>query len=341
MITGLSTRRSLYFFLLIGLAAAGIVLTRFDSLQSISHRNRGFLLLNRAQAAGDTTGHPDGVLAQRSIAYLEQAAERGADDTSARRALGHLYLMQGAEREALAAWKSVDSIGSELAMWGRRAERADDMAAAREWYLLATQLEPQNGDHWYRLAWASAQLSDADALDHYLRALVAPERSDFGRSNILTRLGELAKREARPDWATALARYEDAIGQDDFVGARDIVLARLGKAEALDQMGQFRAALDAYRWLADYRPGHYWANLHSGRLTWQVEKDAARAVGYLEKAISIDDQPKWGYLNLGLVYAQSGRPDQAIPLFRKVLALDPGDQSARNQLDKLSGDDEP
>lgn len=166
------------------------------------------------------------------------------------------------------------------------------MAKAQDWYRVAILLEPENGDHYYRLARISAEQGEPEAAGYYAQALAASRHIEFGRSNILTRLGELEKRKSSTDWNEVLARFDEAIQLNEFVGQQDIIQARSNKAEALDRLGKYRAALDEYESLAGDYPGNYWANVHSGRLVWQLKSDAPTAIAYLEKAIQNNDKPK-------------------------------------------------
>lgn len=310
-----------------------IILSLSSGLLDRARINSTYITLNKDLAVGDSATL-DSVLAE-----LNSINTAAPDSQDAWRATALAEMALGRREEAAAAWANVDGHEEELVAWGTRAERTGDWTAAREWYLAAVSLAPHNGDHSYRLAGVLAQLGDGRAADFYRQALAAPQRTEFGRSNILTRLGELEKRIDPVVWRDVVARFDEAIEQDDFVDTGDEIQAWLGKAEALERLGQPGAALEAYEWVAAARPGHYWANVHSGRLAWQVDKDADRAVAYLERATAIDDKDKWAYLNLGLVNRQSGNPSAAIEAFRKALAIDPDDTTARNQLEELTGGD--
>lgn len=285
-------------------------------------------------------------LAQGTEAQLEEAATvlTGIGATrpiasSVWRGIALVHVSQGQLAEAADAYAHLDDPMGEVKAWGDRAERGEQWEAAQAWRQVAVLLEPDNGDYWYRLARASAEQGRPEAVNYYAKALVAPQRTDFGRSNIMTRLGEIEKRRDPVPWQTVLARFQEAIDQDDFVDESDLIAARMGVAEALDRLGQYREALAAYEWVARYTPGNYWANVHSGRLSWLVESDADKAVSYLEKAIALDDSRKWPYLSLAHVYAQTGNRDEAITLLQKVLILDPGDNNAQSQLEDLLSSD--
>lgn len=295
--------------------------------------NAGYLQLNRAFTTGEAFRFKD------ALATFERVEADSPAGQRAWRGRGLIHWSQSRFYEAIVAWERVPSVQSEFWSWASQAERADEIERARDWYWIAAQMEPENGDNWYQFARQSSRFENVDATDAYLRALAAPERSEFGRSNILTRLGELEKRQEPPDWAAVLERFDAAIALDEYVDEADVILSRLGRAEALERLGQLQAALDGYQWLARYSPGHYWANVHSGRLVWFLHQDAAAAEEYLQKAIAINDKQKWPYLYLGLAYAESGRSDEAIPLLERALALDPGDVTARDKLQELTAGD--
>lgn len=314
--------------LLLALVAAPPLLSE---LPSRLRANAAYVQLNRALA----TNQAD----QLESARQQLAAESKSPAVGRRawRGLGLTYLATSRLDEAAVAWGHVDGGEAEFALWGHQAELQGDWQRARAWYQLAVRLTPQDGDAWYRLAQASAQLGDGTAADSYRQALAASEHAQYGRSNILTRLGELAQNRTPPDWATSLAQFEAALQEDQFTDAADQQRAQVGRAEALDELGQTAAALAAYRDAATRWPNHYWANVHSGRLTWYVEHDMARAVAYLERAIALDSENKWAYLFLGGIYAETNQPEAAIPLLSRVLELDPANETARKQLDQLTG----
>ncbi len=316
--------------LLVGVVFAGQARTLYQQARD----NVAYARLNKA-------------LVQESEAQLDETAKvlAGIGVTqptapSVWRGIALIHLTQGRLAETADAYAHLNDPMVEVKAWGDRAERAKHWEMAQAWRQVAVLLEPENGDHWYRLAHASAEQDRPEAVDFYLKALAAPQRTDFGRSNIMTRLGEIEKRRDSVQWPMVLAHFQDAIDQDDFIDEGDLIVARMGVAEALDRLGQYREALAAYEWVARYAPGNYWANVHSGRLSWLAEGDAGKAVDYLQKAIALDDSRKWPYLNLAHVYAQSGNREEAITLLQKVLTLDPDDDNARTQLENLLNSDE-
>ena len=325
-----TNRLAVWALLLLALVAA---LPALAALPARARANAGYLHLNRGQAGGEPAE------LARATSHLAEVSPSPIVGQRAWRGLGLTAMMGARDDEAIAAWQRVDGGAAELALWGYQAESAGDWAAARARRRLAVRLDPDDGDAWYEVARTSTQLGDAAAAQEYRQALAAARHARFGPSNILTRLGELAKNAAPPDWAAALAHFEDALQRDDFIVADDRLQAHLGRAEALDKLGQTAAALDAYRQVAAGWPNHYWANVHSGRLTWYVETDAPRAAAFLNHAIGLRPDDKWAYLFLGGIYAEAGQADLAGPLLRRVLEIDPADATARKQLDQLTDGD--
>lgn len=333
----INERQSAYptrLFILALILAIGAALFQAEETLSRAWVNSGYLQLNRAVVLNE------GPHFERAAAIFGRIEPDSIVGQRSWRGLGLTYWFQSRLDEAIAVWERVDHIESEFRPWARQAERANDIIGVRNWNWAAVQMDPGSGDNWYRLALSSDQAGSADAREYYLRALASSERAEFGRSNILTRLGELQKREEPPDWAAVLARFDEAIQQNEFVDEADIIASRMGRAEALERLGQLQASLDEYLSVVQLEPELYWANVHGGRLTWYLERDAETAIAYLEKAIDIDGKPKWAYVSLGLVYAGSGRPEQAISFFEKALAIDPEDGVSQEQIHLLtSGND--
>lgn len=290
-----------------------------------------YLRLNRAVSSEDTA----------EVTRVVHAVNDRPMNDREWRGIGLAYLAAGNVEEAAAAWAQFSAAEAEARAWIGRSERDRDLATALEWYHLIALNEPDDGDNWYRLAQVATQAEDDTAAGFYRRALEAPQHTEFGRSNIMVRLAELDKRLTPVDWPAILATYDEALAMGEFVDSEDLALAHLGRAEALERVGQPRLALETYRLVLEDRPGHYWANVHSGRLTWSVEQDASRAAAYLQRAIEADSRPKWAYLNLALLYLEAGQPEQAVDYFQAVVERDPEDTLARAELDRLMGSDGP
>jgi len=63
--------------------------------------------------------------------------------------------------------------------------------------------------------------------------------------------------------------------------------------------------------------------------------DTERALDLLERAIAIDDGAGFGYLYLGYLHLQGGRPEQAHVFFDRARALAPADPALHSEIDGL------
>lgn len=296
---------------------------------SLAYQNGANIRLNTALAYGDSVALEDSAHELTGVLTLspeEQIAWRG---------IALVRMTQGKLNEVAAAYLHVNNYRAELLDWGARAEARKQWAKAQDWYRVAILLEPENGDHYYRLARISAEQGEPEAADYYAQALTASRHIEFGRSNILTRLGELEKQAENPDWEHVLALFDKAMEENAYIDRHDNIVSRMGRAEALERLGRLRESLDEYRLIIHENSGVYWAYVHGGRLSWYVEDDAETAISYLKRAIQLNEKPKWAYLTLGQVYAQTGAIDLAIGQFQKTLTIDPNDEHARQQLDLL------
>lgn len=95
-------------------------------------------------------------------------------------------------------------------------------------------------------------------------------------------------------------------------------------ANLLDRHGQTEAAIGHYRRLLQRQPGladaHY--NL---ALLYKKEKRYREAEGAYKEAIRLGiERPQEAYSNLGVLYAEMQRPEQAADMHERALELDPG-----------------
>ncbi|HEX2343662.1 MAG TPA: tetratricopeptide repeat protein [Vicinamibacterales bacterium] len=59
------------------------------------------------------------------------------------------------------------------------------------------------------------------------------------------------------------------------------------------------------------------------------QKRLADSVGFLEKAIELEPRLVGAHLNLAQIYTLQGKPEMALPMFRRVLKLDPTNKAAK------------
>jgi len=308
------------------------ILSATKDIRSYARLNLAYTWLNWDLA--------DGTPPDKALARLNASATDISTAGSARYGVALAHQSAGRYAEAVEAWSHVEQAPEYLEAWAILAERSSRLEDAEKWLFVLANLEPTNGDNWYELARISALSGDSTAKDYYNRAMTAPLRENVGVSNVLTRLGELEKLAENPDWEHVLVLFDKAIEENAYVDRRDYIVSRMGRAEALERLGRLRESLDEYRRIIHENPGVYWAYVHGGRLIWYVEDDAETAISYLQRAIQLDKKPKWAYLTLGQIYAQTGAIDLAIDQFQKTLTIDPNDEHARQQLDTLLNNNE-
>lgn len=308
--------------------AAGLVLTwlilQREEFASKLAQNAGFIVLNHALAVAPNSVTDDKT--GKAIISLERATSSDRGSPSTWRALGYLYLMHGAEEEALTAWRYSGMMQAELLGRGAAAEDAGDSEEALRWFLLAVRLTPIDPEGWLQIGLIHESRGElADAMTFYeTGSRVASDNGD-----LLYRQGRLISREPAPvDWTTVLEMADSAIAADNFLYDWSEVQSHVLRADSLRQLGRESEALTEYAWVVERRPDEYWASIRYGELKWQVEGDLDNSVAILEQAIELDSANKWAYLTLGRVYDAAGRRDEAAHYFNRVLAIDPSDQTA-------------
>ena len=163
-----------------------------------------------------------------------------------------------------------------------------------------------------------------EAVAHYERAIeLAPE---FAEARV--GYGQLLRNLDRIDDSIAQLRVAVTLAPD-FARARcqlGIALLASGRlAEAIPELTE-AARLDPTMIPARYFLGD--ALAESGR--------RAEAIGHLEAVVALSPQPAAELFNyLGVLYAQTDRPAEAVVRFRRALEIDPGHVRARDNLTAL------
>ncbi|AMV71731.1 hypothetical protein JCM30471_02070 [Desulfuromonas carbonis] len=318
----------------------------------------------RAQAGLDAVAAQSREAALEAIARQGQALDEGRlDDAAAALALAKSFAPNLAEVEV--AEKRLESMVNTLVaeelLWGRRAHSAGQLAEAREHFnnALALKDSPEVRQELSSLAAASADKA-ASLLDSARQATAA---HNFKRARILyDRLLALV-----PDHAEA--RRE----QGELENAVDrFVVANLVKAKEALAAGNLEGALASYRKVLDIDPANPQAltGLEAGRKQLagrlaDLVRDGNRALGdghfseaaaTFRQALAIDpyqaeargalkriDQLRLSGVNPGdeqALYLQGiefytrGRYREAIDAWQKVLALDPGHEKSRMNIEK-------
>lgn len=253
------------------------------------------------------------------------------------RVLTIVYTLQGETEMALAA-SDVTGEGSEAFLQrGHNAHKAQRYHLASQWYNLAMIDQPALGDAWFFMGKALAERGDVPgAIDAYEQAYLKSDFSDIGRSDILYQLAFIYEnREGVLDLETALSIYEQALVLDEFSADDLTIQTHFRKAETLRSLGYREQALSEYEWVITRQPDHYWAHIRLGYMVWQHHHDLKQAEALFQRAVQISDEQKWAYQGLGRLYQESGQVGAATEMFQVVLRIDPQDQDALTQLEKL------
>jgi tetratricopeptide (TPR) repeat protein len=289
-------------------------------------RNAGFLAFNDARSDEPA----DEAKAARSAAYLERATGWNGANPSAWRALGYLRLWQGAEDEALAAWRQSGTMAAELLANGATAEASGDSQLALQWYERAMAVAPTNAEGWLRAGAIHEHLGNTnDAIAFYREASATlPDNSD-----LLYRLGEIYSQQPEPvDWKAVLTLAEQSIAHDNFLHDWSQLRSHYLRGESLRQLGREREALEEFAATLARWPNDQWTLIRFGELSWQVAGDLEKATAALERAIANDPANKWAYLFLARIYDEAGQSDKAGALYARVLEIDPDDWTAKQWL---------
>ena len=294
-------------------------------------RNRGFLAFS---AARTTEGSDPLATAQHAAALLEQAVQQDPEPASPWRALGYARLAAGDAEAAIAAWQHWPNMVAELIAVGDQARSAGRTDEAVEWYRRATAVAPEDPTGWLALGQAHEDQGDWLAAEQtYSAGIAAQTTASLANSDLYFRLAQVYANRPQPaDDATVLAAADRAIRLDRFVHDWSRLQSHYLRGLALERLGRKQEAMADFRLAADRSPDPYWPLVHLGRLSWELEGDAAAAERYLSAALSANDSDKWAYLALAEVYWNTDRRAEAAELYRIVLRLDERDPTAVSRL---------
>lgn len=315
-------------WLLIGLVVV-ILALRHNPLRAAVGRNIGYLALNQSLATADNTSASSTVGRARGVAALRRATERQPANTSNWRALGYLYLLNGDEGSAVAAWQQAGNMLPELLFKAQHADQVGRSDEAHEWYRRLPLVAPDDPAAWLELGMFYERAGDwtAAVAAHESGVLQAAANSD-----LFFHLALAQRRAEPPDWATILDLSDRALATDAFLHDWSRWRSHHLRAEALRALGRPAEARDEFALVVAEQPDNYWAIVNLAQLLWQVDGDSVAAEKLYRTALGLEPDNKWGYLFLAELFAAQGQNEQARPLFERVLELDPTDVAANDWL---------
>jgi tetratricopeptide (TPR) repeat protein len=313
-----------------------ILLLTGRSLLSAFWSNGGFLAINHHAAS--SIWHLN---AGSELSFFQRATAADPVHSPGWRGLGFARHAEGEMNRAVNAWAQTDAMAAELLAWAQLAERENDVDDALHQYALAGAVAPAWVDPWYfRGRLLTARNSLPEARTSYLRALEGARFDDVRPGDIYYRLGRLVVLEENPDWAAAAELFDRAVRLDDFSTQQLKGQTFYARGDARRRSGDARNARSDFEAALNLLPEHYWARVQLGALVWELDQDAGRAEALWREAIALNPESKWAFRNLGAMYAASGRTAAAVAAFEEVLARDPDDPLAVEQLSRLNSGDE-
>ncbi len=253
--------------------------------------------------------------------------------------LGYLFIQQGnyeAARSALEQAVALDA--GDPSSWsnlGVARRRLEDPTAAAEAFQRAYQLDPDNVATINHLALAYIDAEDWRSAVALLRQASGkfPDNASLWLYLGLSQLG-------LNNGEDAVQSLQKAIQQDPDDRQGRASAAAIHLAQHYYGANQVRASLQAADQALAWRPELVNGWIYRG-LAQRALGDAAGALESLQKARSLDPSRAETHNNLGSVYADQGRMDEAKKAFEQALSIDPTLEDARQNLNRIANGTRP
>ena len=270
------------------------------------------------------TGLQARALAQLFPAKAEAWLQAGVTDSS--RMLTYLelclwYWDQGRKEEAVTACREGQGTAIYWLREGITAQIENHQAEAIDYFIMATQVEPESAEAWYRLAVVlQLEQRNGEAVVAFQEAvnLGYPAYDSLGA--IYLQQGRLE--EARQVLLEGIAVYPEA--QYTY-----LYLAQVAEAEE-----KWAEADDWYRQLTEVAPDYGPGYVGRGRIAVRLG-EYAQAILYFQQAIQVEPGRISNWLDLGGAAAQSGDTAIARNAYQQALVLQPDNQQAQTGLQAL------
>jgi len=283
-------------WILVGVAAIILLAALFGrAVLSRAWSNAGALAYSRALAVAGNGATAQDALA-KAEALLDTALELDRRNAAAHRLLGFVLWERGHRDEAAAHWREAQILPTDFTRAGAQARHAEKLEKALDWYNRAIAIAPAKSDPYVSAATTMISMGDGEQ---------------------------------------ALVYLDKAIALDDFTSRSRETSAHFNRGDLLRAMERDSEARAEYEWVLEQDPDSYWAYLQLGRIEWEVDGDAAQAEALYLKGLEIAPDQKWAYNRLGELYRETGRFAEALQMYRKTLAIDPEDETAKKQVRRL------
>ena len=278
--------------------------------------------------------------------YLEEELEVGPT-TALYHELGRAYAKIGVPDSARAAYEQallLDPEHTTTYMWlGQLLEETGDLEGALEASLNGHRLRPDDLDYQYIVGTQYFRLDSTEAALPYLEPVAEKwtwhHGAQFNLGQVYMRLGREAEAEiyfARADEAQQLQQRvneaQNAINNDPTSPANWIELGN-----RLRESKRYGRAIEAYKnGLTIQVPPGLALYMQTNLATLYMEcGDLSEAARRFEAILRADPDLSAAKLNLGIVYAQGGRFDEARATWRELLEREPRNTAAQSYLEQL------
>ncbi len=262
--------------------------------------------------------------------FLEKASSISSNNQSVTRLLGLTYLLQAKPRQAQNLWNQHHINLNELLIIAESARFQQRSEFALSLYETVIDLDPQISDSYYYKAEILLEKNQLALAKWTLeQGLTNTQIGSIGESDFYLSLGEMfALGNDEESLETAVFLYQNAIKIDDFENPTRSIRAHYLVAEIYRRRNKVENAITEYQWVLKENPNHYGANVRLAQLVWNENKNIQQAEGLLLRAIDANAQEKGAYRVLGAIYAENGRVEEAISMYKQILLIDPVDEQA-------------
>lgn len=218
---------------------------------------------------------------------------------------------------------------------GMRAQHAEQLDTALQWYDLAEQLDPSLSRIWFQKGLVYEELKDwHNAFHAYQQALALADDGETHRGPLYYHLGSVADRRFRL-FDQGWAYYEAALQESIANNHRGEV--HYWRGEIAERWNNYQLAMAEYEQALAVRPRYFPALWRMGILYWKHLGETELAEQTLLTAVQVRPGDKNGFLALGELYKHLGRVDEAIEAYQRVLVLGSDNEVARQALIDLGG----
>ena len=264
----------------------------------------------------------------------------------------HLYLEMGRTYAKLgiadsAQWSyeqaiTIDSTNTTAHMWlGQLHEEMGDFETAIALSKRAAALRPESVDYRYVIGTQLLRMGEVEEAAAQLRTVVEERPwhhgAQYNLGQALMRLGEEDEAETHLALAEEAQQIQQEINEAHEAVNRDPsdVQNWLHLSEVHRKAGMYDRALDAYKRAIAIIPNDL--RMHVNLASLMLESgDADGAIAQYRMVVDRDPSLADAWLNLGVAYGNAERYDEARQAWEMTIRLDPGNRTARNNLNMLA-----